>query len=188
MSMIDDIHKDLRESITKATDALKRDLSKVRTGRANSSMLDSVRADYYGTPTPLSQMATISVPEPRMLTIKPWDKSAMKIVEKAIREADLGFNPQTDGDMIRVPIPPLTEERRREMTKLARKYGEECKVSVRNARRDALEMLAALAKDGDASEDEVDRAKKKVEEIVADGTKQTDSIVSHKEKDIMDVG
>ena len=187
MSMIDDVHKDLRDSITKALEALKRDLGKVRTGRANTSMLDSVRADYYGTPTPLSQMANIAVPEARLLTVKPWDKSAMKAVEKAIREADLGFNPQPDGDIIRVPIPPLTEERRKEMVKIARKYSEECKVSVRNARRDAIEMLSSLAKDGDASEDEVDRAKKKTEEIVAEGTKQVDSVVSHKEKDILEV-
>jgi len=188
MSMIDDIHKDLRESISKAIDSLKRDLGKVRTGRANASMLDLVRVDYYGTPTPLSQMSTIAVPEARLLTVKPWDKSAMKLAEKAIREADLGLNPQTDGDMIRVPIPPLTEERRKEMVKVARKYGEECKVSVRNARRDALEMLASLAKEGEASEDEVDRGKKKAEEIVSDGIKQTDAVVSHKEKDILDVG
>lgn len=188
MSMIDDIHKDLRDSITKAIEALKRDLAKVRTGRANAAMLDSVRVDYYGTPTPIGQMANISVPEPRMITIKPWDKSAMKLVEKAIREAELGLNPQPDGDIIRVPIPALTEERRKEMVKMARKIGEECKVSVRAARRDALEMLSALVKDGDASEDEVDRAKKKAEEIVSDGTKQTDTVVSHKEKDILDVG
>lgn len=187
MSMIDDIHKDLRDSISKAHDALKRDLGKVRTGRATASMLDGIRVDYYGASTPLAQMANVNAPEPRLLTIKPWDKSMVKAVEKAIREADLGFNPQPDGDTIRVPIPQLTEERRKEMVKMARKYGEECKVSVRNARRDALEMLAALVKDGDASEDEVDRAKKKVEEIVAEGTKQADSTVSHKEKDIMEI-
>lgn len=186
--MLDDIHQDLRDSISKAHEALKRDMGKVRTGRANAAMLDPVRVDYYGSPTPLSQMATISTPEPRLITVKPWDKSAIKPVEKAIREADLGLNPQTDGDLIRVPIPPLTEERRRDMVKLAKRFAEEGKVSIRNARRDAMELIASLVKDGDASEDEGDRAKKKTEEIVAEGVKQVDTLLSHKEKDIMDIG
>lgn len=187
MSMIDDVHRDLRESITKAHEALKRELSKVRTGRANAAMLEGVRVDYYGTPTTLSQMASINVPEPRLLTVKPWDKTAVKAVEKGIREAELGFNPQIDGDIIRVPIPALTEERRKEMVKLAKRDGEECKVAIRGGRRDALELLSELAKDGDASEDEVDRAKKKAEEIVAEGIKQVDSFVSHKEKDVLEI-
>lgn len=187
MGMIEDVHQDLRASIGKAHEALKRELSKVRTGRAAAAMLDSVRVDYYGTMTPLSQMASVNVPEPRLLTVKPWDKTAIKLVEKAIREAELGLNPQPDGDLIRVPVPVLTEERRKEMVKLAKKQGEEAKVTVRNARRDALELLADLAKDGEASEDEVDRAKKKAEEIVAEGTKQIDTFVGAKEKDILDV-
>lgn len=185
--MIEDVHQDLRAAIVKAHEALKRDLSKVRTGRATAAMLDSVRVDYYGTMTPLSQMASVNVPEPRLLTVKPWDKTAMKLVEKAIREAELGLNPQPDGDIIRVPVPTLTEERRKEMVKVAKKHGEEGKVSVRAARREALEMLSELQKEGDASEDEVDRAKKKAEEIVAEGTKQVDTIVAAKEKDILDV-
>jgi ribosome recycling factor len=187
MGMIEDVQKELRDSIGKAHEALKRELVKVRTGRATASMLENVKVDYYGTPTPLSQMASINVPEPRLLVVKPWDKSAMKVTEKGIREAELGFNPQVDGDMIRIPIPPMTEERRKEMVKLAKKHGEESKIVVRNARRDALEMLNDLMKDGDASEDEVERAKKKVEEITAEGTKQIDTIVSHKEKDILEV-
>jgi ribosome recycling factor len=188
MSMIDDVFKELRDSNTKAHEALKRELAKVRTGRANSAMLENVRVDYYGASTPLAQMSSISVPEPRLLTVKPWDKTALKAVEKAIRESELGFNPQIDGDIIRVPIPALTEERRKEMVKLAKKHGEESKVAIRNARRDALEMLSELAKDGEASEDEVDRAKKKAEEIVAEGTKKVDELVSNKEKDVLDVG
>jgi ribosome recycling factor len=187
MGMIEDIHKELRDAITKSQDALKRELSKVRTGRASSTMLESVKVDYYGTSTPLAQMASINVPEPRMLIVKPWDKSAIKPVEKAIREAQLGFNPQVDGDQIRVPIHALTEERRKEMVKVARKNGEECKVAVRNARREALEMLGVLLKDGDASEDEVERAKKKVEEILSEGTKQIDVLIAHKEKDVLEV-
>ena len=185
--MIDDVLKDLRESITKTQDALKRNLSKVRTGRANSSMLEGVRVDYYGTSTPLSQMSSITGSVPRLLTVKPYDKTSIKAVEKAIREADLGFNPQVDSDLVRIPIPPLTEERRKEMVKLARRYGEECKVSIRGERRQALEMLEALASDGDASEDEVDRGRKKAEETVVEGTKKVDEIIARKEKDVLEV-
>jgi len=187
MSMLDDVHKELVTAIGKAHDALKRDVAKLRAGRANASLLEGVRVDYYGTMTPLSQMANVSVPEPRMLTVKPWDKSAIKATEKAIREADLGLNPQTDGDLIRIPLPPLTEERRKEFVKIARKYGEECKVTIRKARHEALDMLQQLDSDGEASADDVDRAKKKAEEAIADGTKQVDAIVSHKEKDILEV-
>jgi ribosome recycling factor len=185
--MLDDILNDLRTAIGKAHEALKRELSKVRTGRANSSMLDTVRVDYYGTSTPIGQMATVAVPEPRLITIKPWDKGVVKLVEKAIRDAELGFNPQVDGDLIRVPIPPLTEERRREMVKLAKKYGEECKVAIRKARHDALDLASAVEADGEASADEVDRAKKKVEDLVADGAKTVDQIVAHKEKDVLEI-
>jgi len=187
MSMLDDVHKELVTAIGKAHDDLKRDVAKLRAGRANASLLEGVRVDYYGTMTPLSQMANVSVPEPRMLTVKPWDKSAIKATEKAIREADLGLNPQTDGDLIRIPLPPLTEERRKEFVKIARKYGEECKVTIRKDRHEALDMLQQLDSDGEASADDVDRAKKKAEEAIADGTKQVDAIVSHKEKDILEV-
>jgi ribosome recycling factor len=185
--MLDDVQKELSTAISKAHEALKRDLSKLRAGRANASLLDGIRVDYYGTPTPLTQMAHVNVPEARLLTVKPWDKSQVKAVEKAIRESDLGLNPQTDSDLIRIPIPPLTEERRKDFVKIARKYGEECKVTIRKARHDALDFLTQLDTDGEASADDVDRAKKKVEEAVADGAKQVDAIVSHKEKDILDV-
>jgi ribosome recycling factor len=185
--MLDDVQKDLSTAISKAHDALRRDLSKLRAGRANASLLDGIRADYYGTPTPLNQMAHVNVPEARLLTVKPWDKSQVKAVEKAIRESDLGLNPQTDGDLIRIPIPPLTEERRKDFVKIARKYGEECKVTIRKARHDAHDLLTELEGDGGVSGDEVDRAKKKVEETVAEGTKAVDGIVAQKEKDILDV-
>ncbi len=185
--MLDDVQKDLLTAISKAHDALKRDLSKLRAGRAHASLLDGIRVDYYGTPTPLTQMAHVNVPEARLLTVKPWDKSQVKAVEKAIRESDLGLNPQTDGDLIRIPIPPLTEERRKDFVKIARKYGEECKVTIRKARHEALDLLSQIDAEGAASADDVDRAKKKVEETVADGSKQVDTIVGHKEKDILDV-
>ena len=185
--MIDDVQKDLVTAIGKAHDVLRRDLAKLRAGRAHPSLLDGVRVDYYGTNTPLAQMAHVNVPEPRLITVKPWDKSVIKAVEKAIREADLGLNPQPDGDIIRVPLPPLTEERRKEFVKIARKYGEECKVTVRKARHDALDLLSQVESDGEASADAVDRAKKKTEETVSDAVKQVDSLVSGKEKDILEV-
>jgi ribosome recycling factor len=168
-------------------EALKRDLAKLRAGRANPALLDGVKVDYYGTLTVLSQMAHINVPEPRLITVKPWDKTQIKAVEKAIREGDLGLNPQADGDILRIPLPPLTEERRREFVKIARKYGEECKVTIRKARHDALDMLGQIETEGEASADDVDRARRKAEEIVADAAKQVDGTVSHKEKDILEV-
>jgi ribosome recycling factor len=185
--MLDDVQKELSTSITKAQDVLKRELTKLRAGRANPSLLDNIRVDYYGTPTPLNQMAHVNVPEPRLITVKPWDKSQMKAVEKALRESDLGLNPQIDSDVVRIPLPPLTEERRKEFVKIAKKYGEECKVTIRKARHEAIDMLNALEADGDASADDVDRAKKKVEDIVAEGSKQVDTMIGSKEKDIMEV-
>jgi ribosome recycling factor len=187
MSMINDVQKDLAASISKAHEALKRELTKLRAGRANANLLDGIKVDYYGTPTPLTQMAHINVPEPRLLTVKAWDKTQVKAVEKALRESDLGLNPLVDGDLVRIPLPPLTEERRKEFVKIARKYGEECKVTIRKARHDALDMLGQLEADGDSSADEVDRAKKKVEEIVTDAVKHVDAMIANKEKDILEV-
>ena len=185
--MLDDVFKELRSGIEKAVEALHRDLTRVRTGRAHATMLDGIRVDYYGVPTPIAQMATVAVPEPRMITVKPWEKGQVKAVEKALRESDLGINPQVDGELIRLPIPALTEDRRKEMVKLTKKYGEECKVAARKHRRDALEMIEALDKDGEVSGDDADRAKKKVEEITAEGVKKIDSVIASKEKDILSV-
>jgi len=185
--MLEDINKELFGAIGRAHDALRRDLAKLRAGRANPSLLDNIRIDYYGTPTLLNQMAHINVPEARLLTVKPWDKSQLKVVEKAIRESDLGLNPQVDSDIIRIPLPPLTEERRRDFVKIAKKYGEECKVTIRKARHDALDMLNEIENEGGASSDDVDRAKKKAEETVSDGVKQVDALVATKEKDILEI-
>ncbi len=185
--MLDDVLIELKSGIEKAIEALRRDLSKVRTGRANAGMLESVRADYYGVATPLHQMATVSVPDARLITVKAWEKGQARAIEKGIREANLGLNPQVDGELVRVPIPPLTEERRKEMVKITRKNGEECKVAIRNHRRDANEMIGTLDEGGDCSADEADRAKKKVEEIVADGIKHVDQVIASKEKDILEV-
>jgi ribosome recycling factor len=185
--MLNDVQRELAQAIGKAHENLKRELVKLRAGRASPSLLENVRVDYYGTPTPLSQMANINVADARMLTVKPWDRGTLKAVEKAIREANLGLNPSVDNDILRVPLPPLTEERRREFVKLGKKYGEECKVVIRKSRHDAMDMLNQVESDGGASKDEVDRTKKKVEEIVAEGVKQVDGMVSAKEKDIMEV-
>lgn len=185
--MIDDILKELRDSIAKSHESMKKDLSKLRTGRAHAGMLDGIRVDYYGTPTPLNQLASISIPEPRMITVRPWDKGAVKQVDKALRESDLGINPRVDGDLIRIPIPQLTEERRKDLVKITRKMSEECKVAVRKHRHDALDMLDSVQSDGAASEDECDRARKKVEEVVAEAVKKTDEIQQHKEKDIFEI-
>lgn len=185
--MLDDVHKELVASIARAHDVLKRDLAKLRAGRANTNLLEGIRVDYYGTMTPLAQMANIAVPEPRLITVKPWDKSQMKAVEKALRESDMSLNPQVDGDLIRIPLPPLTEERRKEFAKIARKYGEECKVTIRKARHEALDMLKEIDDGGGASADDVDRMKKKAEETVGDAGKTVDTIIAQKEKDIMEV-
>jgi len=185
--MLDEILSDLKSSIGKAHEALKRDLGKVRTGRAHAGMLDSVRVDYYGVMTPIGQMATVNVPEPRLLTVKPWDKSAVKLVEKAIRDADLGLNPQVDGDLIRLPIPPLTEERRREMVKVARSKGEDAKVSVRNTRRHAKDALDKLQKDGDAGEDDVHRAERELDETTSKYVANIDELLKHKESELLEV-
>lgn len=185
--MLDDVHKELVSSVSKAHEVLRRELGKLRAGRANPNLLDGIRVDYYGTMTPLNQMAHVNVPEPRLITVKPWDKSQIKAVEKALRENDLNLNPQTDGDLIRLPLPPLTEERRKEFVKIARKYGEECKVTIRKARHDALDMLTEIDQEGGASTDEVERSKKKAEDTVAEGVKVVDQIIAQKEKDIMEV-
>lgn len=185
--MIDETLDELKAAIAKAHDALKRELSRLRTGRANASMLDGVRVDYYGTPTPIAQMATVSVPEARLLTVKVWDKSSVKSVEKAITEAGLGLNPMSDGELIRLPMPALTEERRKELVKVARKHGEECRVAIRAGRREANEMIGQLDSEGEIAADDADRAKKKIEELVAQGNQVVEQLVASKEKDILEV-
>ena len=183
--MLNEVITELEQAIEKAQVSLKRDLAKLRTGRAHAGMLDGVRVEYYGQVTPLPQMATVAVPEPRMLTVKPWDKDQVKNVERALRESDLGLNPQVDGQVIRVPIPPLTEERRKDLVKIAKKTAEECRVTIRKARHDAIDLLGEAKQDGAMSEDDVDRAKKRVEEVVSAGGQTVDAIVQAKEKEIL---
>src|SRR5262245_689760 len=161
--MQEEVISEFKSNVDKALGALRNELGKVRTGRANVAILDGIRVDYYGTPTPLIQVASLSVADPRLITIKPWEKSMCAEIEKSIKKSDLGLNPNSDGEIVRVPIPPLTEERRRDLTKVIKRYGEEAKVAIRNARRDSKEMLEGLAHDGDISEDERDRALKELQ-------------------------
>ncbi|HVO20831.1 MAG TPA: ribosome recycling factor [Anaeromyxobacter sp.] len=187
MSVGDDIVKDLHDRILKTLDQLRHDLTAVRTGRASLHLLDGVRVDYYGTATPLNQVATLSVPEARLIVVKPWEKNMIPVIEKAIRDANLGVNPMSDKDMVRVPIPALTEERRREIVKQVKHKGEEHKIAVRNERRDAKELLEVAKKDGDISEDEAKKALDKVQKETDDGVKKIDEVVAAKEKEVMQV-
>ncbi len=185
--MLDDVYETMTEAVDKSHSAFGRDLAKLRTGRASLSLLDGLRAVYYGTPTPIDQMASISIPEPRLIVIRPWDKGGLQAIEKAILISDLGLTPNSDGEFIRIPIPSLTEERRKGLVKIARKYAEECKISIRHARRDANEMIDTFKEDGDIPEDDAIRGKKKIQEMTDAGIKKTDEIVVRKEADIMEV-
>jgi ribosome recycling factor len=171
----------------KSEKAFEKELSKVRTGRASQTMLDGVRVDYYGTSTPLPQMATVSIPESRMITVKPWDISVINEVERAILKANLGLTPSNDGKIIRISIPPLTEERRKEIAKSAGKICEEYKVAIRNIRRDSNEMIKDLQKEGDISEDESFKAQKQIQETTDQHIKRLDEIFAKKEKEILEV-
>jgi ribosome recycling factor len=185
--MVNDVIKELQSSLEKAIDAFKRDLGKVRTGRANLAVLDGVRVDYYGTPTPINQVASMNVPDPRLITIKPWEKSLIPEIEKAIRSAQLGLNPSSDGEIVRLPMPPLTEERRRDLVKLVKKMAEEAKVHLRGARRDSNEMLKEFLKDKSITEDEEKGGLKRVQDATDAATAKIDELVTKKEAEIMEV-
>ncbi|GMV43648.1 MAG: ribosome-recycling factor [Myxococcales bacterium] len=182
--MIKEIIDDTRDSMGKVIENLQRDLTRTRTGRANLSILDGIRVDYYGTSTPLNQVAALTVVDPRMISIKPWDKSLLPIIEKAIISSDLGLNPGSDGELLRLPIPPLTQERRQELAKGVRKQGEDAKIAIRNIRRDAKTLLDDL--DG-VSEDDVTRAHKSVQDTTDEHVKRVDDVVAKKEKEITEI-
>lgn len=184
--MIESTYQETRERMGKTVAALKNEFKKVRTGRASLSLLDGIRVDYYGTPTPLNQMASLSVPESRLITIQPWDVSAIKEIEKALLKSDLGLTPSNDGKLIRIAIPPLTEERRKELVKIVHKMSEEHKVAIRNIRRDANELLKGFKKDGDISEDEAFKAQDQVQKITDDHIKLIDDVFKEKEKEILE--
>ncbi|MFH1134966.1 MAG: ribosome recycling factor [Pseudomonadota bacterium] len=186
MEMLQEVFEDLKDKMEKAIAALERDLKKVRTGRASTSLLDGIRALYYGVPTPLSQMASISAPEARLLLIQPWDVQAIGEIEKGILKSELGLNPMNDGKIIRISIPPLSEERRRELVKVVKKMAEENKVAVRNVRRDANEMIKDLKKEKEISEDEQFKAQDDVQKVTDDYIKKVDERIEAKEKEIME--
>ncbi|MCL5292481.1 MAG: ribosome recycling factor [Actinobacteria bacterium] len=185
--MVSDILSESESKMIKAIEALKKEFSGVRTGRASAGIFDHIKVDYYGTKTPLKQMASLSIPEPQLVVIQPWDKGAIGAIEKAILQSDLGLNPSNDGNVIRVPFPPLSEERRREIVKVAHKIGEDGKVAVRNVRHEARDHLHELEKEKLISEDDRDRGEKKVQELTDKYGKQIDELLSHKEKEIMEV-
>lgn len=171
----------------KTLQALRRELASLRAGRATPSLLDKIEVEYYGTMTPLNQLSNISAPEPRLLVIQPWDKSAISAIEKALQKSELGITPTNDGDVIRINIPPLTEERRAELVRVVKKTGEEAKVSIRNIRRDANDEYKKMEKSGDLSEDEARRYQEEIQKLTDDFVKQIDEAVTSKEKDIMTV-
>ncbi len=184
---IAEIRKQATEKMAKSVETLKHDLSKVRTGRAHTGLIDHLRVDYYGTETPINQVASVTLSDARTIAIQPFEKKMVQVVEKAIRDSDLGVNPATSGDVIRVPMPPLTEERRKELAKIVKHEGENAKVAVRNIRRDAMTHVKALLKDGEVSEDDDKRAEKEIQQLTDKSVADIDKLVAEKEKDLMAV-
>lgn len=182
-----DLKKDLKRRMDSAVEVLKKEFAGLRTGRASTALLDPVMVEAYGSTVPLNQVANVSVPEPRMITVQVWDKGTVKAVEKAIRDAGLGLNPAADGLTVRVPIPPLNEERRRELQKVAGKYAEQARVSVRNVRRDGMDALKKMEKDGLISQDEHRAHEKDIQAFTDETIKHLDEALAHKEKEIMQV-
>jgi len=175
------------ERMKNVIESTRRDLAAIRTGRANPALLDRVQVEYYGTLTPLKQLATVSAPEPRLLLIQPFDKNAVKAIERAILQSDLGFAPTTDGHVVRITVPELTEERRKELVRLARKTAEEKRVAIRNLRREANERVRAAQKDGELSEDEARRLEEKIQQLTDRYVGEVDRLLEAKERDILEV-
>jgi ribosome recycling factor len=184
--MIEETYQETRDRMEKSIASLKTDLQRVRTGRASTSLLDGIKVDYYGTPTPVSQMSTIAIPESRLITIQPWDVSVIKALEKAILKSDLGLTPTSDGKLIRIAIPPLSEQRRKELVKVVHKTSEEYKVAVRNIRRDANELIKGFKKDSDISEDDAFKAQDQVQKITDEYIQRIDEIYKAKEKEVLE--
>ena len=187
MATAEELIKSAQDRMVKSVEHARAEFATVRTGRASASLLDRIEVDYYGTQTPLRQLSTINVPEPRMLTVQPFDPSSIKAIEKAIQESDLGLTPSNDGKLIRLPIPQLTEERRKELVKLVRHMAEEGRVAVRNVRRDVMRHLEELVRNGDVGDDEERAAEGRVQKLTDDHTKTIDDLLKHKEAEIMEV-
>ncbi len=184
---MDSVIKEAKSKMERAIESYQVELSKLRTGRATVTIFDDVKADYYGTPTPITQMANISAPEPRLINIQPFDISQLSAIEKAIMQADLGLTPSNDGKLIRISIPPLTEERRKDIVKLAKKYSEECRVSIRNSRRDANDLLKEMEKEKLISKDDLKRGQDDVQGLTGNEIAKVDEILSEKEKEVMEI-
>ena len=185
--MLNDVYAGAEDRMNKALDSLERDYRKLRTGRASISLVDGIRVGYYGTPTPLSQLATLTIPDPRTIMIQPWDVSVIGEVEKAILKSELGLTPMNDGKLIRINIPPLNAERRRDLVKVVKKMAEESKVAARNIRRDANEMIKDLKKDKEISEDEQFRAQEETQKVTDEFIKRIDALYTLKEKEILEI-
>ena len=184
--MIESVYRDSKDNMGKVIEALKKELKRVRTGRASLSLLDGIKVDYYGTLTPLNQIATLAAPESRLITIQPWDTTVIKEIEKAVLKSDLGLTPSSDGKIIRIAIPPLTEQRRKELVKVVHKISEEYKVSVRNLRRDANELIKDIKKDGKISEDDAFKSQEKIQKITDEHIGLVDACYKEKEKEILE--
>ncbi|HXZ47631.1 MAG TPA: ribosome recycling factor [Usitatibacter sp.] len=184
---IADIKKQATDKMAKSIETLRHDLAKIRTGRAHTGLIDHLRVDYYGSEVPINQVANVTLADARTIAIQPYEKKMIQVVERAIRDSDLGVNPATSGDVVRVPMPPLTEERRRELTKIVKHEGENAKVAVRNIRRDAITHLKDLLKDGEVSEDAEKRAQDEVQKMTDKAIADIDKVVAEKEKDVMSV-
>ncbi len=185
--MIQEVLADARQRMQKSVEATRRELAGLRTGRAHPGLVEHIRVEYYGTAVPLNQLATITAPEPRLLVIQPWDKSALRNIEKALMQSDLGLMPTSDGNVLRVPIPPLTEERRHDLVKLARKLAEEGRVAIRNIRREAKEMIEELEEEGEISEDEARRAQEELQKLTDRFIGEIDALLQRKEAEILEV-
>ncbi len=184
---MDTVKMEAEERMEKALVALEREFGKLRTGRASTSLIDDIRVDYYGTPTPIPQLSSVSVPDSRSITIQPWDRGSFSLIEKAIQKSDLGLNPVNDGKIIRISIPPLTEDRRKDLVKVSRKYGEEAKVAIRNIRRDANDSLKKLEKDKLYSEDDIKKAQEGIQKLTDASIAKVDQKCQVKEKEIMEI-
>lgn len=184
--MLEDKYKQIKEKMQKTTDLLALELSKIRTARANPAILDEVKVNYYGSLVPLKQIAAVSAPEPRMLVVQPWDRNVISEIEKAILKAEIGLNPQAEANLIRIPIPPLTEERRKELVKLCAKLAEDTKVAIRNIRREGNEQIKKLEKDKKISEDDSRIAIKKIQDFTDEFIKKIDTLLQNKEKEILE--
>jgi len=187
MANVDELVSDTIRRMDSSIEHTRTEFNTVRTGRASAALLDRISIDYYGTSTPLKQLATINVPEPRMLTIQPFDPGSVKAIEKAIQESDLGLQPSNDGKLIRLPIPQLTEERRKELVKVVRRYAEDGKVAIRNVRRDVMRHLEELVRNGEVGDDEERRGENQVQKLTDEHTKTIDELLKHKEAEIMEV-